>query len=133
MIEELTPDEEKVARSIHRENEVSGWVGLILCMLVLLGLSVLLWQCYQWLRVAEWPSLSWSDGFYWVTGRGLDLPAARGVEKIMRLVGRLPLFSLPIVVGFGGACLWFNDAQEDAERQRVRGKIARIKAQGRSK
>lgn len=133
MTDELTPEEKKVARSIRVEDHVGGWITFFCSMLVLLGFGVLFWQCVQWLKVAEWPSLSWSDGIYWAAGHGLDLPNARGVEKIMRLIGRLPLFTLPIVVGFGGACLWFNEAREDAERQRVRAKVARIKAQGPSK
>lgn len=127
MIEELTPEERKVATSIRLEDHATGWVVLVCGILGFLGVGIFGWQCVVWLQDAEWHPLSWADGFAWMGAGPLYLPEYRGAEKILRWLGELPLCWLPVVVAFAITFYWFRD-HDQPERNRVRGKVARIAA-----
>lgn len=122
---DLTDDEQVIAKRIHRENEISGWAGLSLALLFLAGAAILGWQILLWLKSGEWTSYTWADAFAWAGP--LDLPNGRGVEKILRWIGHLPLCLLPVAIAFAVGGLWFNDKQDDPDTRRVRMKIANAK------
>ncbi len=124
---ELSEAEQKVAKAVNRELWVTGVVALSIGALGLVAVGVLGWQCHHWLKTAEWTPLSWSDGFAWAGAGPLDLPNGRGVERIFQWLGTFPLWTLPIVVSFllGWVAL---SGENDPERMRVRGKMARIAA-----
>jgi len=122
---DLTDDEQVTAKRIHREDEISGWVGLSLALLFLAGAAILAWQILLWLKTGEWPSYTWADAFAWAGP--LELPNGRGVEKLLRWVGELPLCLFPIAIAFAAGGLWFTDKQDDPNKRRVRMKIANAK------
>jgi hypothetical protein len=122
---DLTDDEQVIAKRIHREDEINGWAGLSLALLFLAGAAILAWQILLWLKAGEWTSYTWADAFAWA--RPLELPNGRGVEKLLRWIGQLPLCLLPLVIAFSVSGLWFNDKQDDPNTRRVRMKIASAK------
>ena len=121
---DLTAEEVAISRRIDREGIISGWVIFAITCLFLLGVGILGWQVLQWLRDGFWTSMAWSDFGAWMGWPAVNLPDARGVEKIAHWLGRLPLFSLPLVLAFGAAFLWFNDKPEDEAVRKVRMKMA---------
>ncbi|MEG8053582.1 hypothetical protein QP185_10610 [Sphingomonas aerolata] len=122
---DLTDDEQVIAKRIHREDEISGWAGFSLALLFLAGAAILAWQRLVWLKAGEWTSYTWADAFAWAGP--LELPNGRGVEKLLRWIGQLPLCLLPVAIAFAVGGLWFHDKQDDLNTRCVRMKIANAK------
>lgn len=119
-IHKPTPAELKLIAADRRKDTVTGWSITLAALLTLWGLAILGWQCLQWLKFGDWPVKTWAHGLRWL---GSDYPTVNGIgaQRIVDWVMGLPMWTLPIAIGLGGATLWvqLSDKQDPKTREAI--------------
>jgi TRAP-type C4-dicarboxylate transport system permease small subunit len=120
-IVEPTPAQMRLVRTDGFKTSITGFVMLGCGLLILWSGLILVRQIGDWLKLGQWQSRYWTDGFRWL---GWDYPTTNwaGIQKIIDWFMLLPLATLPGFIGIAMISSWilYADQQNEATREAIR-------------